>query len=125
DASNDVVDLWAVGEFYDQKYTQIDIDISALAGQKVKFILDVTPLNTDPGNHVFWASPGIYRKPLPTPTSTITPTATATTTLTPTATKIPPTATSTPAPKIEPGTLSTFEKIQKFFSDLFKNIFGG
>ena len=32
---------WAVGEFYDQKYTQIDIDISALAGQKVKFILDV------------------------------------------------------------------------------------
>jgi Ig-like domain from next to BRCA1 gene len=126
DASNAIVDLWAVGEFYDQKYTQIDIDLSALAGQKVKFILDVTPLNTNPGNHVFWASPGIYREPTPTVTATAPPTATATNTNTPTPTTtlLPPTPTSTPIPQ-GPVTLSTFEKIQKFFSDIFKNIFGG
>jgi hypothetical protein len=124
EGSNAVLDLWAVGEFYDLKYTQIDIDISALAGHKVKFILDVTPLNADPGNHVFWASPGIYREPLPTATPTIVPTATATITPVPTATLFP-TPTSTPRPQAEPESLSTFEKIQKFFSDLFKNLFGG
>jgi hypothetical protein len=126
DASNAIVDLWAVGEFYDQKYTQIDVDLSALAGQKIKFILDVTPLNTDPTNHVFWASPGIYREPLPTATSTITPTVTATITPIPTATVLPsPTVSPTPAPQTETETLTTFEKIQKFFTDIFKNIFGG
>ena len=72
DVSNVITDLWAVGEFYDQKYTQIDIDLSALADQKVKFIIDVTPLNTDPGNHVLLASPGIYREPLPTATTSAT-----------------------------------------------------
>ena len=125
DASNAIVDLWAVGEFYDHKYTQIDIDISALAGQKVKFILDVTPLNTDPGNHVFWASPGIYREVLPTTTPTTVPTVTATVTFTPvpTATSLP-TPTSTPAPTPQPGPQSLLEKIQNFFSDIFKNIFG-
>jgi len=124
DTSNTTVDLWAVGEFYDQKYTQIDIDISPLAGQKVKFILDVTPLNMDPGNHVFWASPGIYREPLPTATPTIIPTATATITPMPTATITPvPTATPTPIPQPQPPSL--LEKIQNFFRDIFKNTFGG
>jgi hypothetical protein len=122
DASNNIGDLWAVGEFYDQKYTQIDIDISALAGQKIKFILDVTPLNTDPGNHVFWASPGIYRQPMPTDTPTNVPTATSTITPAPTATTLP-TPTSTPIP--QPATQSLQEKIQNFFSDLLNNIFGG
>jgi hypothetical protein len=126
DASNAIKDLWAVGEFYDKKYTQIDIDISALAGQKVKFILDVTPLNIDPGNHVFWASPGVYQEPLPTATSTVAPTATQTLTNTPrpTATMLP-SPTPVPAPKTETEALSTMEKIQKFFNDIFKNIFGG
>lgn len=125
DASNAIVDLWAVGEFYDQQYTKIDIDISSLAGQKVKFILDVTPLNTDPGNHVFWASPGIYREAQPTATVTLTPTATITNTPTPTPT-LTATATLTPVPQPEtPVTLTTFERIQKFLNDLFKNLFGG
>jgi hypothetical protein len=125
DASNTKVDLWAAGEFYDQKYSQIDIDISALAGQKVKFILDTTPLNTDPGNHVFWAFPGIYREPLPTFTPTILPAATATITSMPTATLLP-SPTSTPVLQPEPQKpQSLLEKIQNFFSDIFKNIFGG
>jgi hypothetical protein len=122
DASNAVVDLWAVGEFFDQRYTQIDIDISTLTGQRIKFILDVTPLNTDPGNHVFWAAPGIYRELLPTATLTIAPTITATLTPIPTATL---TSTPTAIPQAEPETQSVLEKIQKFFSDIFKLIFGG
>jgi hypothetical protein len=124
DASNVKTDLWAVGEFYDQKYTQIDIDLSALAGQKVKFILEGTPLNTDPGNHVLFASPSIYREPLPTATPTIVPTATATITPMPTVTITPvPTATPTPIP--QPQSPSWQEKIQDFFRNIFKNIFGG
>jgi len=123
DASNALVDLWAVGEFHDQKYTKIDIDLSSLAGKKIKFILDVTPLNSEPNNSVFWASPGIYRESPPTSTPTTVPSATYTATFTP-----PPTVTvmpsSTPIPQEKaPG--STLEKIQKFFDDLFKNIFGG
>jgi hypothetical protein len=122
EGANAVVDLWAVGEFYDQKYTQINIDLSSLAGKKVKIILDVTPLNTEPSNRVFWASPRIYRETPPTSTPTMIPTATYTATITP-----PPTATllptSTPIPQQVPS--STMDKIQKFFDDLFKNIFGG
>ena len=125
DSSNAIVDLWAVGEFYDQKYTKIDIDLGSLAGKKVKFILDVTPLNTDPNNRVFWASPGIYRESPPTSTPTIIPTATYTTTVTPPPTVTPiPSPTSTPAPQ-EKIPETTLEKIQKFFDDLFKNLFGG
>lgn len=123
DASNAIIDLWAVGEFYDQKYTQIDIDLGALAGQKVKFILEGTPLNTDPGNHVLFASPGIYREPLPTATPTTMPTATSTVTPVPTVTVTPvPTATPTPIPQPQPPSL--LEKIQNFFRDIVKNIFG-
>jgi hypothetical protein len=125
DGSNAVVVLWVIGEFYDQKYTQIDIDISALAGQMVKFILDVTPLNSDPGNHVFWASPGIFRETLPTATTTSAPTATqtATNTPSPTATLLPsPTPAPTPQTETEPQ--SILEEIKKFFADIFKFIFG-
>jgi hypothetical protein len=126
DGSNAITDLWAIGEFYDQKYTQIDIDISDLAGQKVKFILDVTPLNIDPGNHVFWASPGIYRKPLPTATPTIAPTATQTATITPSPTvTLMPSPTPAPIPQTEIQPQPVLEQIWKFFEDLFKNLFGG
>jgi len=125
DSSNAIVDLWAVGEFYDQKYTQIDIDISPLTGQKVKFILDVAPLNTDPGNHVFWASPGVYNAALPTTTPTITPIATqaATDTPVPTATHLAATPTPIPQPQARPASVA--EQIVKFFADMFKSIFGG
>ncbi len=124
-SSNAIVDLWAVGEFYDQKYTQIDIDLNALAGQKVKFIFDVTPLNTNPGNRVFWASPEIYRKPLPTATPTIAPTATQTATMTPSATvtaTLAPTSTPTPQPEAEPQ--SVWETILGFFDSIFQGLFG-
>jgi hypothetical protein len=126
DSSNNITDLWAVGEFYDQKHTKIDIDISALAGQKVKFILGVTPLNANPENHVLWIAPGIYHETPPTATPTVTPTtaptATATRTPVPTATPQP-----TPLPGLtpQPGVKSLEEKLQDFLGNIFKSIFGG
>jgi hypothetical protein len=126
DASGLIADLWAVGEFYDQKNTAVNVDLSPLAGQTVRLILNVTALNGDTQNNAYWVSPGLYRIPLPTATATLTPTATSTETPTPTATETPgPTATATPVPqeKTEPPTL--WESIQKFFDDLFKQLFGG
>ena len=127
DAAGLTTDLWAVGEFYDQKYTELNIDLSALAGQNVRFILNVTALNNDPQNDAFWVSPGIYRIPLPTATPTLTATATGTTTGTPTQTRLPtlvPTATATAVPQ-EKEPQSMWEAIQQFFDDLFKRLFGG
>jgi hypothetical protein len=129
EASGNIVDLWAVGEFYDQKYTVVDLDLSALVGQKVKFILNVSSLNSDANVRVLWAAPGIYRLPIPTATPTLTPTSTATATATPTltptltATVTPaPTATPVPQPLAQP---SGWDKFQQFINDLFKKIFGG
>jgi hypothetical protein len=123
DSSNTVINLSAVGEFYDQKYTQIDIDLGNLAGQKIKIILDVTPLNSDPGNHVLWVLPGIYREPLPTATPTLVPTITATVAPIPTATAtLMPSP--IPAPISQPEPQSLMEQIQDFFNSIFKNIFG-
>ena len=128
DSSNAIGNLSAVGEFYDQKYTQINIDLSALAGQKVKFILEMTPLNSDPGNHILWVLPGIYREPLPTATPTIVPTATATATpvSTPTETAILiPSSTPTTTPMAQPEVQPLMDKILDFFNSIYKNIFGG
>jgi hypothetical protein len=124
DASGTITDLWAVGEFQDRSYTEINVDLSTLAGQTVKLILNVTALNDDPNNNSFWVSPGIYRLPLPTatatPTATIVPTATSTVTATPTLSI--PTPTPTPSPKAPP---TIWEAIQQFIDDLFKSLFGG
>jgi hypothetical protein len=130
DVSSTVVDLWATGEFHDQKFTRVDIDLGALAGQNVSFILEVTPLNADPGNHVIWASPAIHNEPMPTATATIVPTATVTILPTNTATAPPlPTTTlsplSTPTPSPQPETPSIWDKIQNFFKDVFSRFSGG
>ena len=127
DSSGLVTDLWAVGEFYDQKNTEVNVDLSPLAGQTVTLILNVTSLNDDTQNNSYWVSPGIYRIPLPTATATLTATPTSTETPLPTPTEtLGPTVTATPIPpqeKTAPPTL--WESIKKFFSDLFKQLFGG
>ncbi len=124
DASGLITDLWAVGEFYDQKNTEINIDLSPLAGQTVKLILNVTALSNDSQNSAFWVSPGIYRLPLPTATPTLTATTIPTTTATVTATPTLVVPTATPAPQ-EKAPQTIWESIQKFFDDLFKKLFGG
>ncbi len=91
-------------EVYEGKYYSIDLDLSALAGETVKFILVVSANGAQNNDNAIWLNPHIIRQgtpptatptptytSTPTPTLTFTPTPTATLTFTPT-----PTATTTP-----------------------------
>jgi len=95
-------------EVYEGQYYPINIDLSTLAGEKVKFILSVLANGSSHEDFALWINPRISRQssqpptatftalPQTTPataTSTFTPTATSTVTATPTNT---PTATATP-----------------------------
>ncbi len=124
DETGAVGDLWAVGEFQDGNYTGIDVDLNALVGRKVRLILNVTALNDDPANNVYWVSPGLYRLPVPTatPTETASPTAAPSATVTATTAPATPTVTPTPQPK-QPATI--WESIQQWIDDLFESLFGG
>jgi len=93
------------GEAYEGRFFPIDLDLSALDGRNVKFILSVTsngPFNQD---RAVWIGPRITRPgappntdtPTPTATATLTSTSTPTSTTTPTATPTE-TATATPTP---------------------------
>jgi hypothetical protein len=98
-------------ERYEGQYYSMDVDLSALAGRNVKFILTLLSAGTATGDRALWVGPHIYRPggTAPTPTSgTISPTATtpvaattaATTAVATTAvptTAIPPTATTSAA----------------------------
>ena len=100
-------------EAYEGKFYPIDLDLSALAGKDVKFILSVTTNGPSSEDRAVWVGPRITRLGTapstetptgsPTPTASHTPTATSSATLTPTLTETPtstptetPTATATP-----------------------------
>jgi len=82
-------------EIYEGGHYTVDLDLSFLAGQKVKFYLTVSANDSKGKDYALWLAPRILRQgtPLPTPTFTVTPTATTTSTPTATATA---TSTSTP-----------------------------
>jgi len=82
-------------EIYEGRHYTVDLDLSFLAGQNVKFYLTVSANDTKGKDQALWLAPRILRQGSlsPTPTFTITPTATATSTPTATATA---TSTSTP-----------------------------
>ena len=132
DSGNSPHDLWTLGEFYDGKYFNLDLDLSQLSGQTVKFILDVSSLGSAAGDRALWVDPRIVHFEVPTPTSTITPTATLPTdtpTPSPTATTAPATATSTPpvVPTPVPANPTQAPSIQKIFESIisfFQQIFG-
>jgi hypothetical protein len=74
--SGPIQNLWAIGEVYDGKYFQADIDLSRFAGQNVTFTLKVNAFGPASGDRALWVAPGIYRLPplpAPTPTMTVTP----------------------------------------------------
>jgi len=92
-------------EVYDGSYYPIDIDLSFLSGQKVKFILSILANGSSHEDYGLWVNPQITRQsahlPAATATPTLTPTMTATSTSTATATETPtetPTETSTTVP---------------------------
>jgi hypothetical protein len=105
-------------EVYEGQFYPVNIDLSSLSGEKVKFILTVFANASAHEDFALWINPRITRQssqpatvtftPLPptasptataTFTATVTPTATSTSTVTSTATSTPtdtPTATATP-----------------------------
>ncbi len=91
-------------EVYEGKFYPVDLDLSSLAGETVKFILVVSANGAQNNDNAIWLNPHIIRQgtaptftPTFTPSLTVTPTltATSTSTLTPTPTSTP---TSTPTP---------------------------
>lgn len=86
-------------EAYEGLYYPVDLDLSSLAGERVKFILVVTTNGAFRKDFAVWVAPRIVRlgAPPPTPTLTFTPTPTQTSTPTPTSTPtLTPTPTHTP-----------------------------
>ncbi len=83
-------------ELYGGGITTINIDLSSLAGQEVRFILRMFATNNYPDNaQGFWLTPRIeYIKPIPThsPTPSLVPTLTETT--------VPPEETPTDTPEV-------------------------
>ncbi len=127
DANSSPHDLWTLGEFYDGKYFNLDLDLSQLAGQRVKFILYVGSLGSAIDDRALWVDPHIARFPVATSTPTETPTATlppATATPSPTPTQAPtltppPTVVPTPAPAQAPSIQQIIDSIVSFFQQLF------
>ncbi len=98
-------------EIYEGKYFPVDVDLSGLAGQNVKFMLVALANGSGYQDRALWLDPRIVRigTPPPTLTATSTPTATPTATYTPTSTSTPtntptdtPTNTATPTPTSTP-----------------------
>jgi len=67
-----VRDFWAFGERYEGQYFTVDLDLSPLAGQDVRFVLTVLSLGPASGDRALWVEPRITRSGngivLPTPT---------------------------------------------------------
>jgi len=58
-----VRDFWAFGEQYDGRYFTVDLDLSPLAGQNVKFVLTVLSLGDASHDRALWVQPRITRNP--------------------------------------------------------------
>lgn len=93
--NGDVRTLGQWREVYEGRAFTINVDLSSLRGERVKFILTVHANGSSHEDYALWINPRITRlssqPPTVTPTSTVTPTPTATGTATST-----PTATETP-----------------------------
>ena len=132
DSSGSPHDLWTLGEFYDGKYFNLDLDLSQLAGQKVDFILGVSSIGSSIGDRALWVAPRIVHFPvaaatsagtstptLPVPSST--PTATSTSVSTP-----PAAASPTPTPVAgNQGPLPSIQEIINNIISFFKQLLGG
>lgn len=86
-------------EIYEGGYYPIDIDLSFLNGQKVKFILTILANGSSHEDYGLWVAPRVSRQSAQPPTATLTATLSPTVTVTPsptlTATPVTPSATAT------------------------------
>ncbi|MBV6401714.1 MAG: hypothetical protein CNIPEHKO_02017 [Anaerolineales bacterium] len=112
--NGDVKTLGQWQEVYEGQYNSLSVDLSALAGEKVKFILTVLANGTSHDDFALWVAPRITRQSADPATATVTMTPTITQTptitLTPTVTSTPTvtvTATSTLTPTTTPTSTET------------------
>jgi hypothetical protein len=132
DEASALHDLWTLGEFYDGKYFNLDLDLSRLAGQRVKFVLNVSSLGSATGDRALWVAPRIMHFPVEEATATGSPIApTATSTPVPSATVIArptPMPTALPAPTAVPAapssTPTTLEQVWQSILSFFQQLFG-
>jgi hypothetical protein len=58
-------DFWEANEQYDEKSSNVDIDLSSLAGQEVRFVLTVLSVGQATGDRAVWVEPRIVRSAPP------------------------------------------------------------
>ncbi len=68
--------LWSFREKYEGLYYSVNLDLSALAGQDVKFILTTLATGSAAGDRALWVNPHIVRPGITPPPTTETPTPT-------------------------------------------------
>jgi len=99
----DIKTFWKFNEAYEGEYYEVEIDLSSLAGKKVKFILTVLANGSASADRPLWVAPRIDRLPNLITSTPSTPTITATNTRRPRNTRTPtPTATRTRRPRRTP-----------------------
>lgn len=121
--SGPIQNLWAFGERYEGLTYQADIDLSALAGKNVKFILRVNANGSPTGDRAMWVAPGIVRSggivvantPTATATPIVAPVSTSTLTFTPGPVTSPsetptPVFTATVPPPVNTGLIYTNQR---------------
>jgi hypothetical protein len=134
DSAGAAHDLWTLGEFYDGKYYDLNLDLTPLAGQQVRFVLSVGSLGSANGDRALWAGPRIVNLQPGAPAIASTPTtevpaASATPTMAPTATPTVspvPTATATTTPT--PAAGGSVSPVQQFIDSVisfFQRVLGG
>ena len=66
-------ELWAVEEHYEGNASTVNLDLSPLAGQDVKFVLTVLSIGPKSRDRALWVEPRIVRSGT-APSVTLTPT---------------------------------------------------
>ena len=66
--SSGILTFWAFVEKYDNQFYQVDLDLSPLVGQDVKFILTVLSTGSPNGDRALWVAPIIFNSLGTTPT---------------------------------------------------------
>jgi hypothetical protein len=124
DAAGAAHDLWTLGEFHDGHAFELDLDLSELTGQQVRFVLSVNDLGSSVDDRALWVAPRIVRQPAATeatrPAASITPTAVRTASPPATPTVALPSPTATAPVEAPPAPIPTFfESVLNFFRQLF------
>ncbi|MBE0669729.1 MAG: hypothetical protein IH588_04000 [Anaerolineales bacterium] len=100
--SSSIQTFWAFVEKYEGGVYTADIDLSALVGKDVKFILSVLSTGSPAGDRALWVAPIIYNSSIVPPTATPSATPTVTVTTAPNTATATPTETATPTATATP-----------------------